>query len=89
MNKNCKLCNGKYNFSTLKITKCLGETSIVFTGGSSKADDNNCFKYCPECGEKLSKENFESHNIETMKKEGVPFKEQKVNFYEITQGSTI
>lgn len=58
MNKLCKLCNGKYDFSSLKITKCLNEITIAFAGGSSKADENSRFKYCPACGEKLTKENF-------------------------------
>ena len=58
MNKLCKLCDGKYDFSSLEIIMCLNEISIAFAGGSRKADENRLFRFCPACGEKLTKENF-------------------------------
>ena len=58
MNRLCKLCDGEYDFSSLEITKCLNEISIGFAGGSRKADNDSRFKFCPACGEKLTKENF-------------------------------
>ena len=60
MNKLCKLCDGRYDFSSIKITKCLNGMSIGFAGGSSKADKNSRFKFCPVCGEKLTTENFDN-----------------------------
>ena len=63
MNKHCKLCDGKYNFDSILIKECLNETTIAFAGGSGKADNNNRFRYCPACGEKLTKENFGGREI--------------------------
>lgn len=37
------------------IKECLNKTTIAFAGGSGKADNNNRFRYCPACGEKLTK----------------------------------
>ena len=63
MNKNCKLCDGKYNFDSILIRECLNEPTIAFAGGSSKSDKDNCFRFCPVCGEKLTKENFGGKEI--------------------------
>ena len=63
MNKNCRLCNGKYNFDSILIKNVLNEPTIAFVGGSGKADSNNRFRYCPACGEKLTKENFSCREI--------------------------
>ena len=62
MNKSCILCNGKYNFDSILIKECLNETTIAFAGGSGKADNNNHFRYCPACGEKLTKEKISKEN---------------------------
>lgn len=58
MNKNCRLCNGKYNFDSILIRECLNKPTIAFACGSGKADESNRFRFCPACGEKLTKENF-------------------------------
>lgn len=58
MNKNCKLCDGRYNFDSILIRECLNEPTIAFAGGSGKANESNRFRFCPACGEKLTKENF-------------------------------
>lgn len=58
MNKNCVLCNGKYNFDSIIIKNCLNEATIAFTGGNGRATQNNCFKFCPACGERLTADNF-------------------------------
>ena len=58
MNKICRLCNGKYNFDSILIRECLNKPTIAFAGGSGKADESNRFRFCPACGEKLTKENF-------------------------------
>ena len=64
MNKSCILCNGKYNFDSILIKECLNEITIAFAGGSGKANNNNNrFRYCPACGEKLTKENFGGREI--------------------------
>ena len=74
MNKSCILCNGKYNFDSILIKECLNETTIAFAGGSGKADNNNRFRYCPACGEKLTKENFGGREIQEL---NLVFKEKK------------
>lgn len=63
MNKNCRLCNGKYDFRMVQITKCLNETTIALSGHVNQANKENTFKFCPECGEKLTKENFDGKEI--------------------------
>lgn len=63
MNKNCKLCDGRYDFDSILIRECLNETTIAFAGGSGKADESNRFRFCPACGEKLTKENFGEKEI--------------------------
>lgn len=63
MNKYCRLCNGKYNFDGIIIRECFGEPTIAFTGGSGKANKTNRFKFCPACGEELTKENFGGKEI--------------------------
>ena len=63
MNKSCKLCDGKYNFDSILVRECLNKPTVAFAGGSSKANENNRFRFCPICGEKLTKENFGGREI--------------------------
>lgn len=59
MNNNCKLCDGKYDFRKLMINN--GE--IAFVGHLSMCNSENKFRFCPACGEKLTKENFSNKEI--------------------------
>ena len=59
MNKNCKLCDGKYDFRKLMIRN--GE--ISFVGHLSMCNSENKFRFCLVCGEKLTKENFNNKEI--------------------------
>ena len=63
MNKLCKLCDDHYNFDSLVITEYGKEIRVAFTGGSGRANKDNCFKSCPACGEKLTEENFGGNQI--------------------------
>lgn len=58
MNKRCKLCDGHYNFDSLVIDEYGKEIRVAFTGGSGRANKDNCFRFCPACGERLTAENF-------------------------------
>ena len=59
MNKHCKLCDGTYDFRKLMISN--GE--IAFVGHLSMCNIENKFRFCPACGEKLTKENFNNKEI--------------------------
>ena len=63
MNKNCKLCNGSYDFRMAYIKEYAGEAVIVLSGHTNQVNNQNAFKYCPECGSKLTEENFKEHRI--------------------------
>jgi len=60
---NCKLCGSKYDFRKVLITNNFGEYSISLAGHLSQCASENKFKFCPECGRKLIKENFDGHEI--------------------------
>ena len=59
MNKHCKLCDGTYDFRKLMISN--GEIALV--GHLSMCNIKNKFRYCPACGEKLTKENRSMSNL--------------------------
>jgi hypothetical protein len=63
MNKNCKLCGGTFDFRKVYISKCLNETDIAFPGNLLQVNKNNCFTFCPACGKKLSRENFNGEDV--------------------------
>lgn len=58
MNNNCKLCGGKYDFRMVKIDEYLDMTGIAFSGSKRQVNNDNCFRFCPKCGRKLTKEDF-------------------------------
>lgn len=60
---NCKLCGSKYDFRMVQITKCLGAIGISLSGSVDQVHKENAFKFCPECGRKLTKENFDGKEI--------------------------
>lgn len=60
---NCKLCATKYDFRMVQITKCLGTMGISLSGSVDQVHKENAFKFCPECGRKLKKENFGGKEI--------------------------
>ena len=55
----CKFCQN-YDFSRIGFDFDYDEKlpSIYFAGGSGKAPENERFKFCPVCGERLTEENF-------------------------------
>lgn len=63
MENNCKLCGTKYDFRMVQITKCLGTMGISLSGSVDQVHKENAFKFCPECGRKLTKENFDGKEI--------------------------
>ncbi len=60
---NCKLCGGTYDFRKALITNNFGEYSISLAGNLNQCNSENKFKFCPECGGELTKENFDVHEI--------------------------
>lgn len=60
---NCKLCGTKYDFRMVLIAKCLGIMGIFFSGTVNQVNRENAFKFCPECGRRLTKENFDGKEI--------------------------
>ncbi len=62
-NNNCKLCGSKYDFRMVQIKECLNEMGISLSGHVNQINKENVFKFCPECGRKLTKENFAGHEI--------------------------
>lgn len=63
MENNCRLCSTKYDFRKVLITNTFGEFSISLAGHLSQCNKDNKFKYCPECGRKLTNENFDGNEI--------------------------
>lgn len=61
-NSNCKLCN-EYDFRLVQIAECFDEMMIVFSGNLKQINKNNAFKFCPECGRRLTKVNYCGHEI--------------------------
>ena len=51
---NCKLCNGNFNFSKVRICEILGKIGITFTPTSNEITWESMFKFCPLCGRKLT-----------------------------------
>lgn len=58
MENNCKLCGGKYDFRIVKIDEYLNTTGIAFSGSKRQVNNDNRFRFCPNCGRKLTKEDF-------------------------------
>lgn len=58
MENNCKLCGGKYDFRMVKIDEYLNTTGIAFSGGIRQVNNDNRFRFCPNCGRELTKEDF-------------------------------
>ena len=58
MENNCKLCGGKYDFRMVKIDEYLNTTGIAFSGSKRQVNNDNRFRFCPNCGRKLTKEDF-------------------------------
>lgn len=54
----CKLCGGEYDFRKVQISETLGEVSISLSGNLQRIAEESKFKFCPECGRKLTSENF-------------------------------
>lgn len=55
----CKLCGGTFNFSKLQITKSYDGTIICLSSHINRLKEDEKFRFCPLCGEKLSDENFQ------------------------------
>ena len=64
MNKNCKLCDGNYDFRMVLIGDTLGQTSVMFSSSKRNVNKQNAFNYCPVCGKKLTKENYGGFELE-------------------------
>lgn len=60
---NCKLCGSGFDFRKALITNNFGEFGISLAGSLSQCSEENKFKCCPECGRKLTKENFDGKEI--------------------------
>lgn len=63
MKNNCRLCGSEYDFRMVQISSCLNEIGICLSGHVKQVNSINCFKFCPECGRKLTKDNFDGHEI--------------------------
>lgn len=63
MKNNYRLCGSKYDFRMVQISNCLNEIGICLSGHVKQVNSINCFKFCPECGRKLTKDNFDGHEI--------------------------
>lgn len=57
----CKLCNGNFNFSKVRISKILDEIEIIFIQNPNEVTWESMFKFCPLCGEELTDEDFKLH----------------------------
>lgn len=57
-NKNCKLCGGGYDFRHFILKERLGKMEIVIPGNLGDVTEQDKFRFCPACGEKLTQENF-------------------------------
>lgn len=55
---NCKLCNGNFNFSEVRIGEILDETRIAFIPTSNEITWESMFKFCPLCGRELTDRDF-------------------------------
>lgn len=62
-NNECKLCGSKYDFRMVQIKECLNEMGISLSGHVNQVNKKNAFKFCPECGRELTKENYCGHEI--------------------------
>lgn len=62
-NSRCKLCNSTYDFRNVLITNNFGEYSVSLAANLKQCNSENKFKFCPECGRKITKENFGGHEI--------------------------
>lgn len=62
----CRLCGGNFDFRKVQIIDVLGEASITFSPNLNSVPDDCKFKFCPECGRKLTdKIESEENNNET------------------------
>lgn len=62
----CKLCGGNFDFRKVQITECLGEIGITLTGNLHRINEENKFKFCPECGRKLTDDDFKCNTPHTI-----------------------
>lgn len=60
---NCRLCGSGFDFRKVLITNNFGDFGISIAGNLSQCNVENRFKRCPECGRKLTKENFDGKDI--------------------------
>lgn len=58
MENNCKLCGGKYDFRMVKIDEYLNTTGLAFSGSKRQVNNDDRFRFCPNCGRELTKEDF-------------------------------
>ena len=57
--KRCRLCETHFDFSTLIINKCGSEWALGLRGGTIRnISDEDRVYFCPECGRKLTDEDF-------------------------------
>lgn len=56
----CRLCGGSYDFRKIQIGECLGGIGISFNGSLQASTEENRFKFCPECGRKLTAEKLQN-----------------------------
>lgn len=57
--KRCRLCETHFDFSTLIINKCGGEWALGLRGGTIRnISDEDRVYFCPECGRKLTDDDF-------------------------------
>lgn len=64
MNKFCKLCDGRLDFSKFLIdVESSSSPNINFHGSMSNCNKNNAFRFCPACGTRLTKENFGGDDV--------------------------
>ena len=56
----CRLCSGSFDFRKIQIGECLGGIGISFNGSLQDSTEENRFKFCPECGRKLTTEKLQN-----------------------------
>lgn len=59
----CELCGSNYDFRMVEINNVLGSIGVVLTNNVRNANSDNCFRYCPRCGRKLTKENYGGNGV--------------------------
>lgn len=56
----CRLCEGNYDFRKLVVYQCVEKWDVGFRGTLSSCSTKDKISFCPECGRKLTDEDFES-----------------------------